>query len=196
VVSEAVVRQVLSVMTTCGMYDAAGDWVTQVGIPAKSGVAGGLIGALPGQVGIATFSPRLDKHGNSVRGVRLFERFSDDMGMHMMEVPAASRTVLRKNRGIAGLRLYALQGGLRFAEAEQVVREVSDHPPTEHRVGFNLSHVHAMDGVARRMLLEVIRRLSLDGHDVYLIDPDRVIKAPDPGDGGRVTVVADIDDIA
>ena len=60
VVPEPVVRQVLSVMSTCGMHDAAGDWATQVGIPAKSGVAGGLIGALPGQIGIATFSPRLD----------------------------------------------------------------------------------------------------------------------------------------
>jgi glutaminase len=50
VVEEPVVRQVLSVMATCGMYDAAGDWATQVGIPANSGVAGGLIGALPGQI--------------------------------------------------------------------------------------------------------------------------------------------------
>ncbi len=190
VVPEPVVRQVLSVMTTCGMYDAAGDWVTQVGIPAKSGVAGGLIGALPGQMGVATFSPRLDKHGNSVRGVRLFERFSEDMGMHMMDVPAPAETVLRKNRHVgADLRLYVLQGGLRFAEAERVVREVAQSSPSEHRVAFDLSHVHAIDAVARRMILEVIRRLSLEGHDVYLVDPEEVIPDPDPGDGGRVTVV-------
>ncbi|MFD4790714.1 glutaminase A [Streptomyces sp. NPDC058459] len=66
VVPEPVVRQALSVMFNCGMYDAACDWATQVGIPVKSGVAGGLIGALPGQIGIAAFSPRLDAHGNSV----------------------------------------------------------------------------------------------------------------------------------
>lgn len=59
------VRQVLSVMTTCGMYDAAGDWVSNVGIPAKSGVAGGIIGSLPGQVGIAAFSPKLDSRGTA-----------------------------------------------------------------------------------------------------------------------------------
>lgn len=47
----ASVRQILSVLTTCGMYDAAGDWLSRVGIPAKSGVAGGIIGSLPGQVG-------------------------------------------------------------------------------------------------------------------------------------------------
>jgi len=196
VVPEAVVRQVLSVMTTCGMYDAAGDWVTQVGIPAKSGVAGGLIGALPGQVGIATFSPRLDRHGNSVRGVTLFERFADDMGMHMMDVPSSSTTVIRKDRRIADdLRLYVIQGGLRFAEAEHVVRRVSYGAPKEHRIAIDLSHVHAIDDVARRMILEVIRRLSLDGHEVFLVDPEQVIPNPDPGTGGSVTVVTTVGDI-
>ena len=52
VVPKTVVRQVLSVMFTCGMYNAAGDWATQVGIPAKSGVGGGIIGAVPGQLGV------------------------------------------------------------------------------------------------------------------------------------------------
>jgi glutaminase A len=59
----ASVRQVLSVMTTCGMYDAAGDWVSNVGIPAKSGVAGGIIGALPGQVSLN--APCLPLHNPS-----------------------------------------------------------------------------------------------------------------------------------
>ncbi|WP_447644242.1 glutaminase A [Nocardioides zeae] len=57
VVPRWVARQVLSVMATCGMYDAAGDWFTTVGIPAKSGVSGGLIGALPGRAGLAVLSP-------------------------------------------------------------------------------------------------------------------------------------------
>ena len=47
-----------------------------VGIPAKSGVGGGILGVLPGVGGLATFSPRLDKHGNSVRGVKVFEELS------------------------------------------------------------------------------------------------------------------------
>ncbi len=197
VVPERVVRQVLSVMLSCGMYDAAGDWTTQVGIPAKSGVAGGLIGALPGRLGIATFSPRLDRHGNSVRGVSLFERFSSDMGLHVMEVPSAGRAVLRSNHvvgsGPGALRVLELQGGIGFAGAERVVREVLETAPPETRVAIDLTRVHAIDDVARRMVLEVARRLTLDGHEVYLVDPEAVVPDPEPGDGGRVTVVREVD---
>ncbi|MDG9674085.1 glutaminase [Micromonospora sp. DH14] len=199
VVDGAVVRQVLSVMATCGMYDAAGDWATQVGIPAKSGVAGGLIGALPGQLGIATFSPRLDRHGNSVRGVSLFERFSTDMGLHVMEVPPPARAVVRSNRvrggGADATRVLRLQGGIRFAGAERIVRELVESAPLEPRVVLDVSLVHAIDDVARRMLLEVARRLTLDGHEVYLVDPEMMIPDPDPGDGGRIAVIDEIDHV-
>lgn len=197
VVPEPVVRQVLSVMFSCGMYDAAGDWATQVGIPAKSGVAGGLIGALPGQIGIATFSPRLDSHGNSVRGVSLFERFSSDMGLHVMEVPAAARAVVRSNHAVGSgpkaLRVLQLQGGIGFAGAERVVQEAMGISPSEVRVVVDLTRVHSIDDVARRVLLEVARRLTLNGHEVYLVDPESIMPDPDPGDGGRVTLVDNID---
>jgi glutaminase len=197
VVPEAVVRQVLSVMSTCGMYDAAGDWATRVGIPAKSGVAGGLIGALPGQVGIATFSPRLDPHGTSVRGSSLFGRFSSDMGLHVMEVPPSARGVVRSNHvvgtGAAATRVLQLQGGIRFAGAERVVREAVNSAPPEARVALDLTMVHSVDDVSRRMLLEVVRRLTLDGHAVYVVDPEGMLPDPDPGDGGRVVVVHALD---
>lgn len=199
VVAESVVRQVLSVMATCGMYDAAGDWATQVGIPAKSGVAGGLIGALPGQIGIATFSPRLDAHGNSVRGVALFERFSSDMGLHVMEVPAAARAVVRSNHvrgsGAGAIRVMQFQGGIRFAGAERIVREVADTTPMESRVVLDLTMVSSIDDVARRMLLEAARRLTLEGSEVHLVDPEVMIPDPDPGDGGRLTVVDDVEQV-
>lgn len=197
VVPERVVRHVLSVMFSCGMYDAAGDWATQVGIPAKSGVAGGLIGALPGQIGIATFSPRLDVHGNSVRGVSLFERFSSDMGLHLMEIPAAARAVVRSNHAVGNgpnrLRVLQLQGGVGFAGAERVVQEAMNISPAEVRVALDLTRVHSIDDVARRVLLEVARRLTLDGHEVYLVDPESIMPDPDPGDGGRVTIVDHVD---
>ena len=63
-------------MVTCGMYDAAGDWVSAVGMPAKSGVGGGIVAVLPGQLGIGVYSPLLDAKGNSVRGVMVCRSLS------------------------------------------------------------------------------------------------------------------------
>ena len=198
VVPERVVRQVLSVMSTCGMYDGAGDWATQVGIPAKSGVAGGLIGALPGQIGIATFSPRLDSHGTSVRGVSLFERFSADMGLHVMEVPPAAPAVVRSHHvrgsGADATRVLQLQGGIRFAGAERVVREAVQIPPGGTRVALDLTMVFSVDDVSRRMLTEVVRRLALDGHTVHVVDPRALLPDPDPDDRG-VVVLDDLEDL-
>ena len=199
IISPRVARQVLSVMTTCGMYDAAGDWVTAVGIPAKSGVAGGLIGALPGQIGAATFSPRLDVHGNSVRGVRLFERLSDDMGMHLMEIPAPGQAVLRKVRRFDGsgpsATVFQLQGMLGFTTAEVVTRAVIDHDPATDRVVFDLERLHRVDDVGRVMLLEVCRRLSIDGRDVILFDSEGILTDPNPGDGGTLRVVTSLEQL-
>jgi glutaminase len=85
VFSRVAARKTLSVMLTCGMYDNAGDWVSDVGLPAKSGVAGGIIAALPSRFGIATYAPQLDLHGNSVRGTLVFERFTEDFALHMLD---------------------------------------------------------------------------------------------------------------
>lgn len=84
VFDERVVQQVLSVMLTCGMYDASGTWVSQIGIPAKSGVSGAMLGVVPGALGLASWSPRLDTHGNSIRGLELFKRLSDRWDLHVL----------------------------------------------------------------------------------------------------------------
>lgn len=78
-----VVTTVLSVMASCGMYDGSGEWMRRVGLPAKSGVAGGLVACSPWTAGIGVYSPPLDPVGNSVRGVLACERFSDDLGLHV-----------------------------------------------------------------------------------------------------------------
>jgi len=80
------IRDLLSVMYTCGMYNRAGEWAYRVGIPAKSGVSGGILAVVPGQAGIATFSPAIDAHGNSVRGVRVFEALSQEYGLHLFDL--------------------------------------------------------------------------------------------------------------
>jgi glutaminase len=77
------VRDVLSVMYTCGMYDAAGKWAYDVGVPAKSGVSGGIFAAVPGKMGIGVFSPGLDEYGNSVRGVAVCHDVSSRLGLHV-----------------------------------------------------------------------------------------------------------------
>ena len=179
VVPKTVVRQVLSVMFTCGMYNAAGDWATQVGIPAKSGVGGGIIGAVPGQLGLATFSPRLDVHGNIVRGVSLFERFSSDMGMHVMNIPTVARSAIRANYRIGSgekiTQVIQLQGRIRFAGAERVIREIVDTHYTGTRIALDISRVYSVDEVAQHMLLEIMRRMRHEGYTVYLIDQDDTI---------------------
>ena len=80
------VKDVLSVMLTCGMYDYAGEWAYRVGLPAKSGVGGGICAVVPGLAGIGVFSPLLDARGNSVRGIKVCEELSQRFGLHSFEL--------------------------------------------------------------------------------------------------------------
>ena len=65
-----------AVMMTCGMYDGAGDFAVTVGVPAKSGVGGGIMAVVPGRMGIGIYSPALDKKGNSIAGIRILRKLS------------------------------------------------------------------------------------------------------------------------
>jgi glutaminase len=79
------VKDILSVMYTCGMYNFAGEWAYKIGLPAKSGVSGGIIAVVPNVMGIAVFSPLLDSRGNSVRGVKVCEELSQKFGLHLFD---------------------------------------------------------------------------------------------------------------
>ncbi len=78
-------KDLLTVMHTCGMYDFAGQWACNVGIPAKSGVSGCILGVVPGRMGVAVYSPPLDQRGNSVRGIKVFEALSRHLNLHLFQ---------------------------------------------------------------------------------------------------------------
>ena len=82
-VPESIVQIVVSQMASCGMYENSGDYLMNVGIPSKSGVSGAIVGVVPGVCGLAVYSPRLDKTGNSVRGKELFKIISQDLGLNI-----------------------------------------------------------------------------------------------------------------
>ncbi len=96
---EHYVRDVITVMLTCGMYNASGEWAYKVGIPAKSGVGGGITAVVPNKLGIGTFSPLLDAKGNSVRGVKVCQDISQDFGLHIFDVAKCDRDL---DRWLAG----------------------------------------------------------------------------------------------
>ena len=117
-----VVESVLSVMSTCGMYNYAGEWLFEVGIPAKSGVSGGIMAVLPGKFGIAVYSPPLDERGNCLRGIAVCETLTRDFGLHLF---ASNRTAaLVVNRMVRGIDLPS--GRQRPPEAEALLQQRAD----------------------------------------------------------------------
>ena len=79
------IKYVLTVMFTCGLYDYAGGWAYEVGLPAKSGVGGGIFGVVNRQLGISVYSPKLDAQGNSVRGILACKELAGHFGLHAFE---------------------------------------------------------------------------------------------------------------
>jgi glutaminase len=80
------IRHTLAVMFACGMYDFAGEWAYRVGVPAKSGVSGGVLAVINRQLGVAVYSPRIDERGNSVRGIKVCTDLAEEFGLHAFDV--------------------------------------------------------------------------------------------------------------
>jgi glutaminase len=89
-VTQECTRFVLAVMATAGMYTGSGQWLCEVGLPAKSGIGGGIVTVAPGKGGMGTYSPRLDTHGNSVRGGLAAKALSEELGLDLFASAAAA----------------------------------------------------------------------------------------------------------
>ncbi len=187
-----VVDRVLSVMTTCGMYDSAGEWVVDVGMPAKSGVAGGVLAVLPGQLGIAVFSPPLDRHGNSVRGIEVCRQVSEDLSLHLLHVARTSRSAVRRTYTVAEVpsrrrrpqaqaavldqvggrcRIHVLHGDLVFAAMESVVRGIVEEGEGLEVAVVDLTEVTEIDRAAARMLGALGIWLAEGGRALVVVIP-------------------------
>ena len=84
VFSERTAEILRSLMATCGLYDGSGDFAVRVGFPAKSGVGGGIVGAVRGRGGIATIGPSLDARGNSIGGISALEELSRSLRLRVL----------------------------------------------------------------------------------------------------------------
>ncbi len=90
IIDAAHCQRVLAVMAVSGMYDGSGDWLFDIGLPAKSGVGGGIITVAPGKGGMCTFAPPLDAAGNSIKGQLVAHFLSDRLGMNLFASAAAA----------------------------------------------------------------------------------------------------------
>ncbi|MGK2931668.1 MAG: glutaminase A, partial [Solirubrobacterales bacterium] len=188
VLREDTVRSVLSVMASCGMYDAAGDWLYSVGLPAKSGVAGGIVAVLPGQLGIAVYSPPLDVHGNSVRGVKVCEDLSEELHLHVMSPqrrpappvrkettcsenhskhlrPADEQAILRDHG--SEVRVIELQGEILFAAGELVTNAVLQNNEGVKYAVLDFAAVREIDPVFIPILSHLVE--SFEEHGIALV---------------------------
>jgi glutaminase len=165
VVPEPVAVQVLAVMATCGMYDVAGDWLVRVGLPAKSGVSGGVIAVSPARFGVAAFSPPLDSAGSSVRAVAALRTLSRRFGMHVMHAAARAAPTVTRTAVTGRAGTVVAQGGLDFPAAERIIYALAGLPPTD-AVVCDLTAVTMVEPVAEALLTDAFARLVAQGRRV------------------------------
>jgi glutaminase len=189
-ISDAFLENIITIMTTCGMYDYAGEWMYWIGIPAKSGVAGGIMAVLPGQAGIGVFSPPLDARGNSVRGIEVCKNLSKDFNLHCLRVPRSSRSAIRAQYDVSKIRskrlrgerdseildksgtqakVYELQGDLVFSTVEVTVRRIVDVSDSLDIAVIDFKRVTNIEESSAQILLELIKTLGICGKHLLLV---------------------------
>ena len=174
------IARTLSVMTSSGMYDYAGEWIYRIGIPAKSGVGGGIMASLPARLGLGSYSPRLDKHGNSVRGIKVCEALSAHYDLHMLNRSDDARTSIIADYTIGknpsrrsrrsheqeilaahhrDVRVIELFGTLSFSNVDYVSRQLATKQRPQFVI-FDLRRVTAVTRAGARMIAEEFRELA------------------------------------
>ena len=176
------VPKVLSVMSSCGMYDASGAWVYNIGMPAKSGVGGGIVAVLPGQIGIGVYSPALDERGNSVRGLAVCEAISQDFNLHLFQsIRTTSTAVIRASYAANQIgsrrvrhpadeallkahgeviRVYQLQGELVFGSTESLLNQIAAGISTTVFFVVDLKQVSHISHAAAKLFADFIGLLQ------------------------------------
>ena len=171
-------------MATCGTYDFAGQWLYDVGMPAKSGVGGGVLAVVPGRLGIATYSPPLDVLGNSVRGIAVCNELADSLGLSLFkQYPQTSSTIRRSYKGsqrrsrrwradvesrwlqerMTSLRIVHTQGVLDFAAIERLLSELSEIMADAWILVLDLAHVTELPEESRGLFLHELTALRRRG---------------------------------
>ena len=174
------IARTLSVMTSSGMYDYAGEWIYRVGIPAKSGVGGGILAALPARLGLGSYSPRLDKHGNSVRGIKVCEAISAHYDLHMLNRSDDARNSIIADYTIGknpsrrsrrsheqeilaahhqDVRVIELVGTLSLSNVDYVSRQLAGKPRPQFVI-FDLRRVSSVTRAGARLVAEEFRELA------------------------------------
>src|ERR1700686_3589251 len=180
VVTPYAIARTLSVMTSSGMYDYAGEWIYRVGIPAKSGVGGGILAALPARLGLGSYSPRLDKHGNSVRGIKVCEALSSHYDLHMLNRSDNARSAIIADYNIGenpsrrsrrpheqqilaahrqDVRVIELMGTFSLSNVDYFARQIVADPRPQFVI-FDLRRVTSMTRAGARLLAEEFRELA------------------------------------
>jgi glutaminase len=189
------VESILSVMGSCGMYDYAGEWLYRVGMPAKSGVAGGVIAVLPGQLGIGVFSPPLDSRGNSVRGLAVCDDISRSFDLHLFNTPNVIKSVIRLKFSAAQvnsnrvrtaeetevlrthgnqIQVLQLQGDLVLSTAEVVVFDLMNSLEKMDMVIIDFKHVISINESASRLFYHLLRKLEQRDKKIVFTNLTRV----------------------
>jgi glutaminase len=180
VASPYAISRTLSVMTSSGMYDYAGEWIYRVGLPAKSGVGGGILAALPARLGLGSYSPRLDSHGNSVRGIKVCEALSRHYDLHMLNRSDNARNSVIADYNIGNIasrrsrrpqerkilaahhddvRIIELTGTLTFSSVDYVSRRLAAKPRPQFII-FDLRRVASMTRAGARLIAEGFKELA------------------------------------